>query len=393
MRLEIVDGFRGFFLFFMMVTHVQGLVHAPWGVFNHHHFGWVEDAQGFVFLSGLVVGMVYGRRLIGRGEAAMAAAIRARVGLIWRHHAALVLMALAMLAVLPALGLWSDYLRPMAEHPLVFAAASLALLTGTIHMGILPMYIWFMLATPWVLRAFRAGHAATVAAVSATLWFLAQTSLPDQLQLPLEAALAAAGAPINIGIYFNVLAWQVLFLAGLWFGWLSAAGRLDLSWLKTPEAGRVFAVMVALWLILGVFDVLAYTRVMPDRYNDWVFSRIDRGNLEMLYLVAAANALYLAAWLVIAAPVSGGRLARAVSRGLGWAMTRGPLVLLGRHSLAVFSAHVVLVYALSVALWGVEVQEIPEGWRNLILYASTLPLFAVAWIGERGWRRAPAAAG
>lgn len=392
MRLTIIDGFRGFFLFFMMVTHAQGVLFAPWGVFNHHHFGWVEDAQGFVFLSGLVVGMVYGKRMLTQGDAAMANAIRARVGTIWRHHAGLVLLFLAAVLALPVWGLRSDLLADQAAQPLAFSVASLMMLTGTPHMGILPMYVWFMLATPLVLRAFRDGRAPTVAALSLTLWFAAQTALPDQAQLPVEGWLAASGAPINLGIYFSVFGWQVLYVAGLWFGWKAATRTLDLSWLRLPEAASVFRVMVALWVLLGVFDVLFYTRMLPEAYNQWVFFNIDRGALAPVYLVAAANALYLVAWLVIAAPVSGGPVSRRLGAGLSWVMTRAPLVMLGRHSLTVFVTHVVCVYALSVAMQGVDPQSIPDMARNAALYAMTLPMFAVAWARERSLQRGAVAA-
>ncbi|MEO1294186.1 MAG: OpgC domain-containing protein, partial [Pseudomonadota bacterium] len=55
MRLPIIDGFRGFFLLFMMVIHTNDEVNSIIGKLNHHYFGWVENAQGFTFISGLVV--------------------------------------------------------------------------------------------------------------------------------------------------------------------------------------------------------------------------------------------------------------------------------------------------------------------------------------------------
>ena len=68
MRLAILDGFRGFFLLFMMIAHANAYLGAPLGKFNHHYFGWVEDAQGFVFISGLVVALVYARRCCARAR-------------------------------------------------------------------------------------------------------------------------------------------------------------------------------------------------------------------------------------------------------------------------------------------------------------------------------------
>jgi hypothetical protein len=57
LRLTVIDGFRGMFLVFMVIIHANGILKTTFGKLNHHYFGWVEDAQGFVFMSGLVVGL------------------------------------------------------------------------------------------------------------------------------------------------------------------------------------------------------------------------------------------------------------------------------------------------------------------------------------------------
>lgn len=47
------------------------------------------------------------------------------------------------------------------QQPLIFTAGSLLLVTGSANMGILPMYILFMAATPMVLRLFHRGYLLT----------------------------------------------------------------------------------------------------------------------------------------------------------------------------------------------------------------------------------------
>lgn len=59
MRIQLIDGLRGYFLI-MMMTHLNMV--QPWlSAFSHHRLGFVEDAQGLVFLSGFVIALVYGR--------------------------------------------------------------------------------------------------------------------------------------------------------------------------------------------------------------------------------------------------------------------------------------------------------------------------------------------
>ena len=50
-RLAVLDGMRGYFLVFMLLNHLSftgglWLVHI-----NHAELGFVQDAQGFIFLS------------------------------------------------------------------------------------------------------------------------------------------------------------------------------------------------------------------------------------------------------------------------------------------------------------------------------------------------------
>ncbi|MEI4471218.1 OpgC family protein [Frigidibacter sp. MR17.24] len=375
MRLNILDGFRGFFLVFMMVAHANAYLDAPLGHINHHYFGWVEDAQGFVFISGLVVGLVYAKRLVRKGAGAMRAGIFARVRTIYSYHAGLILLFLAAALLLPLAGVEAQILRQPAEEPLVFTLAQALLLTGTLHMGILPMYIIFMLATPAVLVMFSRGQGVVVLAASICLWLVAQTGWPDLAQLPVEGALSAAGHGINLGIYFNVFAWQALFVGGLWLGWLMAEGRLDLDRLKRPEMRAVFWIALAAFLVLGTLDVMAWSGAGDEGWRRMIFANIDRGNLAPIYVVAFAVNLYLVTWLVVAGPTSGNRGLAWAGEAFRWLFTREALVMLGRHSLQIFAAHVVLVYLLSIAM--AERTLAPMA-ANGALLAMLVPLWLVA---------------
>ena len=56
-RFDLIDGMRGYFLVFMLINHLV-FARGFWLVeINHRQFAFVEDAQGFVFLSGLLIGI------------------------------------------------------------------------------------------------------------------------------------------------------------------------------------------------------------------------------------------------------------------------------------------------------------------------------------------------
>lgn len=378
MRLTLLDGFRGYFLLFMMIAHTNALVQAPIGRLTHHTIGWVEDAQGFVFLSGLVVGLVYSGRMVRRGFKAMRQSLMQRVRKIYAYQATIILFLLALsiaLTLVPfATPPWM--LQQYVDDPIAFTLLSLTLVTGAIHLGILPMYIFFMLVTPLLLRLFAAGQWPLVLMTSVLLWLLAQTGLPDLAQWPFEEALRQLGRDLNIGIYFNVFGWQVLYVSGLYAGWLLATERLDLDWFRDPKIVPAVKVGFIGFLGLAVFSLAVEFRWLGDDFSAMTWRIADRGNFAPLYAVAFFLDLFLVVWLLVAGRNCGNVWVERASALLEWLMTRPALTFLGRHSLQVFVAHVLAVYLLVSWLDGREIGTMAA---NLIVLLCPLPLYAAAW--------------
>ena len=376
MRISIIDGFRGFFLIFMMVVHANEFLKTTIGKLNHHYFGWVEDAQGFVFLSGLVVGLVYGGILIRKGQPAMDKAIWRRMKTIYLHQAGLILiLAIAAMAA-TALGLKLGYLAPYANAPAAFTLASLGLVTGSAHMGILPMYILFLLFTPFVLRWLRLGYLPAVVTGSLCLWLFAQTGLSDTAVDTMESTLNDHGYRLHLGIFFNVAGWQLIFFAGLCAGYLKAAGELDLGWMHRPGVARAFAVAACAILLLGLYDRVVFDFWISHSYSDHVLDVTDRGNLSTIYAVAFFLDLFAIVWLLVAGPQSSLPGIALGARVMTTIFTWKPLVFLGQHSLHVFSAHILCVYALELYFLNAEPGRLAA---NIAILLSPLPLFAAAW--------------
>ncbi len=343
MRYGILDGFRGFFILFMMIVHADEILGTVLGMLNHHSFGWVEDAQGFVFISGLVVGLVYGGVLDRKGYPATRLAMNKRCLTIYKYHAGLTLLICA--AALSIGGTHPGVVRYIA-HPVETVFGSLALFSVTNTMGILPMYLFFMLATPWVLQAIKAGYLPAVAFVSASLWLFSQTYIPREIGIALEAQLAAAGYQLPIGLGFNVFGWQAVFFIGLIPGCLLAEGKLYLGFLKGKQYEATFYVALVVIFLLGILDRVVWWKLISKDYTTAFLAANGRSEFSALYLLAFLLDLFAMTWLLVAGPTSNFRLTRQASAAAHWLFSRRPLVFLGQHSLQVFSWHVVVVYAL-----------------------------------------------
>jgi hypothetical protein len=375
-RLVLVDGFRGFFLMFMGVAHFNGILRTEIGKINHLHFGWVEDAQGFVFISGMIVALVYGGRFLKSGDpAALRRQIWARIRTIYAHQTTLILILLAAALTLGAGA--PRYFAPYQEAPALFTATSLMLVSASAHMGILPMYIFFLMVTPWVLRMLAGGQAAVVAGLMVLSWLFAQTGVVELVMGWIEVAGATRGWALNLGIYFNVFAWQLLFFSGLCIGWRMAKGDFAMEFLREEQYRNLFLILAVTVVALGIFDRAVEWDLLGAAFSDGFEARTDRGWLSFVYPLAFLVDLYVVFWLVNAGPSDRWLAIRIAARALLAVFTSRPLVMLGQHSLHVFSYHLLLFYALAVV---VPIIEPSAGERVAILIAAVASL----WLAARG---------
>lgn len=375
MRITIIDGFRGFFLIFMMIVHSNALLNVTLGKLNHHYLGWVEDAQGFVFLSGLVVGLVYTGRMRRKGYAAMRNSIWKRIGTIYSHQAGLIFIFLAV-ALLLSGSIAPAVLQSYQSAPVGFTLGSLLLITGSLHMGILPMYIFFMMATPLVLRLLDRNQFATVISISVCLWLFAQTGLLDQLKDATAAWLAAMNCPMKLGIFFDPFGWQIIFFGGLIIGYLMATNRLKTDFLYSPDMEKAFFVALVAIIGLAFYDRIVFDNWISVAFRNDVLARADRGNFSALYLIAFALDLFAVFWLLGPGLQSPRKVVAWAARMMQKLFTFPPLVFLGQHSLHVFSAHILCVYLLAIVLNGTRP---PPLVGNLLLLFSPIPLYLAAW--------------
>jgi hypothetical protein len=72
--------------------------------------------------------------------------------------------------------------------------------------------------------------------------------------LTIEATGAARGLELELGIYFNVFAWQMLFFLGLCIGWRMAKGDFATDFLREEQYRNLFLILAGAVVALGVFD-------------------------------------------------------------------------------------------------------------------------------------------
>ena len=93
-----IDMIRGLAMISLVTTHIQ--VFSLYSMFFWERIGVVSGAEGFVLLSGLVIGMVYKRHIIQHGWDAAIWKLLRRSAQLWRVNVA-VIFSIALLNLIP----------------------------------------------------------------------------------------------------------------------------------------------------------------------------------------------------------------------------------------------------------------------------------------------------
>jgi hypothetical protein len=279
-----LDLLRGLCLVTMMVDHISGdSLLTP--LTGNNHFV-VSAAEGFVFISGVVFGIVNRSRLARLGLRASILKALYRGGCL---YSATTVLTLAMVALLEftKYPLWIDRNVPLGVPRPIDAVSE----TLTIHFTyqgteILAMYIFFFLAAPIALALLNAGRTRVLLAASLALW-LAFQIWPAQLIIPWSAA--------NAG-NFPFAAWQILFMFGLAIGY----HRAELTALaRRLPMNRIFVGVTVGFAIVVELNSLAERKLLggfaPDTpLFEAIFHKVNLAPGRLLAFALVALFFYLA---------------------------------------------------------------------------------------------------
>ncbi len=347
-----LDALRGLFLVWMTLTHLP----THMSDFVNQPFGFVSSAEGFVFLSALLVARIYSRQAMA-DELGLRAKLWKRALKIYAIHLlmlAFAFTAIAGLAVATHRAAIYNLLDFYIAHPGTAILGSVLLLYCPPLLDILPMYVIFLAASPLVLSfGVRFGWRKLLAG-SGLLWLAAQLGGREVLHAAV-VRLTHLHIPLQEAGAFNLLAWQAVWMMGLWLGAKSAEGDVPLKRLPVWTVGLSAAVCV---FFIGV----RHSWLGPRLTQATLAFQVDKwhiGPLRALNLVAFTIVFY---WLRrIVFPI----------------VAVEPFLTLGKASLEVFCAHIIFVFIGLTLLYN-DVEQL-HGLTAIVLLAVTFTgLFLLA---------------
>jgi hypothetical protein len=322
-----LDALRGLFLVWMTLTHLP----TRFADFVNQPLGFVSSAEGFVFVSALLVGRLYIRDWV-QNPANVRARLWKRSLKIYGYHLLMLALAFTVVAgfaVHTHKAALMNLLNFYFQRPKAAIVGSVLLLYCPPLLDILPMYVAFLFFTPMMLSAAVRWGWRWILAASGVVWLLAQFGLRDlvhgwvvhitHLHIPLQET----GA-------FNLFAWQGLWIVGLWMGAKSATQTEIFRRVPDWVAGLSAAACVFfIGVRFGWFGPHLTQQALGLKVDKWQI-----GPLRLVNLVAFTTVVYWARkYLVKLVAVE-------------------PFLTLGKASLKVFCAHLFFVFAGLAFLYG-----------------------------------------
>ncbi len=343
-RLEI-DAARGLMLVWMTLTHLPTVL-TPW---VNQPFGFFSSSEGFIFLSALFTGRIYFRLMDRDGPWAMHRKLTLRTLRLYGYHLLLLLFLflvaarVAMSGRAPALyNLLHFYFSTGQAHAIV---ASMLLIYRPPLLDIIPLYVIFLFISPFILLLTCRVRVRWkyVLGASFTLWLLAQFGL-RQAFYAFVARHFDVRIPLSEMGAFDLWAWQLMWVLGMWCGVRWA--RNDLFAPRWAARAWLPALAIAVALL-----ALRYAQIYGLQFGR-LDPLVDKWHLGPARLLDfGAVALVLVRFRTSLEPL-------AVR----------PLVLMGQSSLYVFCTHFVFCFA-GLAMIGQD--DHLTGWPQFALLAVT----------------------
>ncbi len=332
-----LDLLRGFAVFAMIADHLGG---ASWlYLVTGGNAFFTSGAEAFVFISGFVVGVVYGGIALKEGLQAAQVKVLRRA---WTLYGLTVVLTLAFAAVSLFFNL--PWAQGLTIGDLLTFAFNVATLQQTMYLvDILLTYTFLMLAAPIGLGLLVKGRTRWLVAGSSALW-LASQLFPTQIQVPWQ---------ITGGGAFQLSAWQLLFFVAMAMGFHRDALTKKLNSIpRVPYL--ILSGLLLLWLVqFRRGDDSLLTGISSSGF--FLKSILAPGRLIASFILFQFT--YLLATL----------LWKPIQATVGWLLRP-----LGQNALYGYTMHIAVI-----ALFNIALARLPEGVPTSATDFTALQLLAV----------------
>jgi hypothetical protein len=342
-RLEL-DAARGLMLVWITLTHLPTVA----STYVNQPFGFISAAEGFIFLSALFTGRIYFRIAQHDGYSVMTKKIWMRTLRLYGYHALLLVFVFLVAVPIASRGNRPGLHNLLDFYFIVGAKQSVTEAALLIYrpplLDILPMYIIFLMFTSVALLLAPRWGWKPILGTAVVFWACAQFGFRYS-EHNFMSRFIPTRIPINEMGSFDLWAWQLLWIAGIWLGTRWAQGDLPIElWAKR-------AAIPAALIASACFELRhAISHGLKLGVYEGLFDKWHLGPIRVLNFVAVATLLIY-------------------SQSFMKRLAVRPLVMLGQSSLQVFCVHLLFCFAGLTMLGNASMLS---RWQQVGLLATTL---------------------
>jgi len=365
LRLDFMRGIVIPLLFASHFEYFSALMYVGW-----ERVGVVSTAEMFVILAGIVVGMVFGKRLRNEGLAASMPALMDRSVKLYLTNVILIFI-IAVIRYFPEIDstIITTFHSPFTGQtfPLfptkeegIFKLISQALLLriGPHQFQIIGMYVaMFILVTPFVFFMISRQRVGLLLGLSWVIYFINFGAHEPNHGSP---AFRPTGAQFEYA--FPILAWQLIYVHGVVAGYF----KKDLIEFFATNLGRLvltvsFVLTFAFFLLtwnnpMPQFSGVSLQMISPETFHSWYgqyFQKYKLGPGRILN----ATVLLITMYAILS------RCWGPINKALGWFF-----IPLGQASLYVFYVHIFFLLIIA----NTPLPEMKDFWINTMIHAVLL---------------------
>lgn len=355
-----LDFFRGLALMVIFINHMP---FNPWFAYTPSRLGPSDAAETFVFFSGFVAAIAFGRSFKQAGIGLGSVRVLFRCGQIYIAHLALFFLMATLLIFMNSLSFmntpWQlDNISYFFDHTQEALIALVSLQYVPDFIDILPMYLLIMLWLPmfWALSRI---HVFLAMAFSLSLYLAAWTFGWELTADPLT------GRPW----YFNPFCWQLVFFTGFAF---------SSGWLPIPQfnKGLMWVCLVYVVFSYPLENAFGYQRLpwFAAWRNDWA-PLLDKSHLGLMRYLHFLAMTYLISLFM-----------RSRQHWLQTGLAH-KVIALGQQSLPIFMFGTCLSLIGGMLLDGTHAGLIDSAWINIAGLGLMLMMAqCLNWLDQKPWK-------
>ncbi|MDE1464257.1 OpgC domain-containing protein [Spartinivicinus poritis] len=359
-RIVQIDCFRGWMLLIMTVDHLLFLPFAyldGWSEITYGFAGYVTAAEGFFLLSGLVSGVVFTKVIENKSFKYAQRKLWYRARELYFWHLLCFISAALIIFCFPAITSdWAKnpYMTEFVENPLISMIMGAFFTSLPNFLDIIPVYVLFLIVTPFILNRLVLGKFRVILFCSVIFWILAQLRPQQFLLSGIKSWLPIL--PWNFG-YFEIFAWQLIFILGIVLGYYLVKGTLSI-----PKSTSLLLISLVFTIFMLCHRHSSYFQLVLPLQESWI-SVSSLGPLRLLNTVALGYVLF-----------------RAASQFPNY-FNQKAFIYLGQHSLYVFTYHIIFLYTLT--LFRMQISELNFVVQMIIFGCCLASLWAPAYVHSR----------